>query len=149
MIKVEDLRVGDLVRVREMKICRIIPEDVAYKVINIASVDNIIENGVAYLHLVKFEQRHIEWPMSCDGLLPIPLTLEILEKNGWKDILYQKLPWTYYCKENCKVQIGYSCESDKNPFSVVKGRIGLKRINYVHELQHILWALGEDANLTI
>jgi hypothetical protein len=150
MIKAEDLRIGDLVRVREMKICRFIPEDVAYKVTQINSEDLLINNRSSVcLYLTNPKQKQTEWPMSCWSLLPIPLTLEILEKNGYKDILYQKLPWTYYRKENSKVQVGYNCESDKNPFSVVKGRVGLKRVNYVHELQHILWALGEDANLKI
>ena len=86
MIKAEDLRIGDLVRVRKMKFCRfIIPEDVAYKVTQIISKDSLINNRSSVcLCLTNPKQNQTEYPMSCGSLLPIPLTPEILERNGFE-----------------------------------------------------------------
>ena len=145
MIKAEDLRIGDLVIVNEN--CSL-EQGTIGKVSEVRSTPLYKENEGS-IGLKPISNDRWPWGVLCRNIDPIPLTPEILEKNGYKDILYQKLPWTYYRKENSKVQVGYNCESDKNPFSVVKGRVGLKRVNYVHELQHILWALGLDANLKI
>lgn len=79
-------------------------------------------------------------------LKPITLTKEILEKNGW---IYSQPynDWTY--------SIG-----DVKEFCIYEGGRGfiikqsnsitdLHTIAWVHELQHILWALGVDDNMTI
>ena len=79
-------------------------------------------------------------------LRPVPLTKEILEKNGWE---YSRPynDWTY--------SIG-----DMEEFCIYEGGRGfiikqcrslndLHTIAYVHELQHILWALGADDDMTI
>lgn len=85
MIKAEDLRIGDLVRVREMKICRFIPEDVAYKVTQINSEDLLINNRSSVcLYLTNPKQKQTEWPMSCWSLLPIPLLLKSLRRMDGK-----------------------------------------------------------------
>jgi hypothetical protein len=72
---------------------------------------------------------------------PIPLTREILDKNrgSWQNRIslspsYEEgsgmVDWT--------VGIG-------NPYWTIDIRI----IHYVHELQHIIWALGMDDNLKL
>lgn len=82
-------------------------------------------------------------------LEPIPLTKEILEKNGWKLIEGE------YTKDDCKV-----CEclyliqnhfsfSTFDSWTVIVGDSYIGTIYYLHELQHILWMLREDDNLTI
>ena len=53
----------------------------------------------------------------------------------------------YYHEDNC-INIQYYPKYDS--FSAFYDEDSeLCEIKYVHELQHILWALGEDANLTI
>lgn len=79
-------------------------------------------------------------------LKPVPLTKEILEKNGW-EYSQPYNDWTY--------SIG-----DVREFCLYEGGRGfiikqcnsitdLHTIAYVHELQHILWALGVDDNMTV
>lgn len=81
-------------------------------------------------------------------LKPVPLTKEILEKNGW-----------VYNKRECEYRLEhlslepYNSKDGKECF-VVFARLGNDALNihdikFVHELQHILWALGVDDNMTI
>ena len=78
-------------------------------------------------------------------LMPVPLTKEILEKNGW-EYSQPYNDWVY--------SIG-----DVEEFCIYEGGRGfiikqcrslndLHTIAYVHELQHILWALGADDDMT-
>lgn len=81
-------------------------------------------------------------PLSyLEEISPIPLTKEILDKNrgSWQNRIslspsYEEgsgmVDWT--------VGIG-------NPYWTIDIRI----IHYVHELQHIIWALGMDDNLKL
>lgn len=156
MIKAEDLRIGDLVRVREKKTCRFIPEDVAYKVTQINPNKNLLINNRSSvcLCLANPKQKQTEWPMSCGSLLPIPLTPKILEKNkfevGYPENIYNKFigPMRglirFLSIENKHTEWKVFIKYSSLDFQVL-----LRSVNYVHELQHILWALGEDANLKI
>lgn len=77
-----------------------------------------------------------------EKLEPIPLTDEMLEKNGW---------------EKCDDGIGYHIEDlllipAHGQFEIyIHGRkhVWLRNVTYVHELQHILWALGIDDDLKL
>lgn len=145
MIKAEDLRIGDLVIVNEN--CSL-EQGTIGKVSEVRSTPLYKENeGSIGLKPISNDR----WPYGvlCRNIDPIPLTPEILKKNGWKRISHKGLPWALFRKKGCSVRIAYDSDDDKVPFSVGKGIQELKNINYVHELQHILWALGEDANLKI
>lgn len=83
------------------------------------------------------------WPFSDELLEPIPLTGEILKKNDnscWMGVISvcpagrnDELGLTDW-----KVYVG-------NPRTNLEVRI----IHFVHELQHIIWALGVDDNLRL
>lgn len=75
---------------------------------------------------------------------PIPLTPKILEKNGWKR---DKLVSYIYGYEAHNIEVICTPNSEW-VYVTFKGET-IHRIKYVHELQHILWALGLDANLKI
>lgn len=75
---------------------------------------------------------------------PIPLTPKILEKNGWKR---DKLVAYIYGHEAHNIEVICTPNSEW-VYVTFKGET-IHRIKYVHELQHILWALGLDANLKI
>lgn len=71
-----------------------------------------------------------------DWVKPIPLTYEILEKNGWKETQY----WHEYQDGNNSIQ---ACLPD------MRGRInGIEvehfRCEYVHQYQHLLRLCGLD-----
>lgn len=146
MIKAEDLRIGDLVRVRKMKFFSfIIPEDVAYKVTQIISKDSLINNRSSVcLCLTNPKQNQTEYPTTCESLLPIPLTPEILEKNGWER---DKLVSYIYGHKAHFIEV--ICTPNREWMYVTFKGENIHRIKYVHELQHILWALGLDAELKV
>ena len=70
-------------------------------------------------------------------IIPIPLTYEILKKNGWKDAEF----WCEYQANETTIQ---SCLPD------MRGRInGIEiehfKCEYVHQYQHLLRLCGLDA----
>ncbi len=75
---------------------------------------------------------------------PIPLTKEIIEKNGWKFVSSE----IWYKFKNSDIEINL-WNSKNGKWAVhIQGNF-VVMIHYVHELQHILWALGLYDNLEI
>ena len=77
------------------------------------------------------------------NLTPIPLTEEILEKNGWK---------VGILKTGRQCYIGgwlYLSQTDEKHWQFGHGDHCLTAIKHIHELQHLLWALGIDDDLKI
>ena len=79
-------------------------------------------------------------------IAPVPLTTEILEKNGWvKDYCignedrYAKYDFLYisYYRNNNTTKL------------FVKGLTLLSNIKYVHQLQHLLFGLGLPMDLKV
>lgn len=146
MIKAEDLRIGDLVIVNEN--CSL-EQGTIGKVSEVRSTPLYKENeGSIGLKPISNDR----WPYGvlCRNIDPIPLTPEILEKNGWKK---RKEGWYFMMISRymyLSVEFGY-----ENGIRVFLKRttdglyVKLNIANNVHELQHILWALGKDANLKI
>lgn len=68
--------------------------------------------------------------------VPIPLTSEILEKNGWKETEY----WHEYKDGNTIIQYSLS-----NIWGIINGvEIEHFKCEYVHQLQHLLHLCGLD-----
>ena len=80
-------------------------------------------------------------------LYPIPLTSEILEKNGWKDDGYDwyRLPtkraYLYITKDITTLGEFLVC--------VGLDRHNLASINFVHQLQHILFSLNINHKMEV
>lgn len=123
MIKAEDLRIGDLVRYGK----------------DIITILATHADG-----LVCFADGKDQICVEHVLLEPIPLTPEILEKNGWKR---DKLVPYIYGHEAHYIEV--ICTPNSEWVYVTFKGDTIHRIKYVHELQHILWALGKDANLKI
>ena len=144
MISIKDLRIGDLVKtttrnpiLEKGSICKVVLID--------ALINSIIVQKSDVDFCIGLVKEEIEG---------IPLTPEILEKNGWnkrhdptsscdiyskgKDAFYVSLEQSIY-----KKQEGFELVVADSTY-----RFGNK-LQYVHQLQHILWALGEDAKLII
>ena len=146
MIKAEDLRIGDLVIVNEN--CSL-EQGTIGKVSEVRSTPLYKENeGSIGLKPISNDR----WPYGvlCRNIDPIPLTPEILEKNGWKK---RTEGWYFMMISKymyLSVEFGY-----ENGIRVFLKRttnglyVKLNVANNVHELQHILWALGLDSNLKI
>lgn len=80
----------------------------------------------------------------------IRLTGELLEKNGFKEEQHQKegtSEWYDYYHYDLGINIVY--EVEENKFAAYLDGKKLREIQHVHELQHILWALGLNAELKV
>ncbi len=140
MIKAEDLRIGDLVKINEN--CSLKEGVISY-------ITEIRTRGIFEKEdNVKLKHFDSDWEFGvwCCNIDPIPLTPEILEKNGFEmredAVVYAKTRLGLKPLGNNK---GYQVGLGSLRFLFVKARV----VKYVHELQHILWALGENANLKI
>ena len=137
MIHQKDLRLGDLVQITVD-----LPE---YKQGDIFVVIDISE---VYIGLRSPSESDCGPDMYTirDHIEGIHLTPEILEKNGFEmregTVVYMKNRLSLKPLEDEK---GYKVGLGSLRFLYVKVKI----VKYVHEFQHILWALGEDANLKI
>ena len=145
MIKAEDLRIGDLVIVN--KIGCMVPKGTMCKVVAIDSEKSFEEmnlKGCATLIELEVNYCNISFGIWCKYISPIPLTPELLEKNEWKR---DKLVSYIYGHEAHNIEVICTPNSEW-VYVTFKGET-IHRIKYVHELQHILWALGLDANLKV
>ena len=153
MINAEDLRIGDIVRVSR---------DCAFPKGTMCAVTEIhpdkefgYKKGVVSLSAIN-DNDDGPWGTWCCNIEGIPVTPEILNKNGFKEETVGK----YYTRSiDNKKTWGLA-----RYLAVVRERGGwvvfikhdglcdqafLREIRHVHELQHILWVLGLDAELKI
>lgn len=133
---------GDLVMVKESALQ--FAKDKIFKVISSLSG--------GFIKVVMLNDSSTTYSISNNAIRPIPLTTEILEKNGWEFMghqvdfggflfdIYSKrdiLPYLYY----------YYATKD---FSVsICGEIALPDMKYVHELQHLLFGLGINHEMEV
>ena len=101
-----------------------------YTIVNFE--ENFLHNKICYA-LISTNSTKTTFVADRD-ILPIPLTPEILEKNGWKK-LYEK-----FFEKNVN-DIRLTIELSEN-FYVAINRIFIMEIHYIHELQHLLFGLG-------
>jgi hypothetical protein len=135
-MKANELMIGDWVKFKN--------SDLAHRVIAIAGKS------------IKVDKTH--W-YSANIFDPIPLTLEILEKNGFKkfDFLHiegQYYQWTWW--ENTLISVTLWCRELNNN---TKDGLMLKietlnfslclKVNCVHELQHALRLCGIEKEIII
>lgn len=90
-------------------------------------------------------------------IVPVPLTWEILEKNGWKFYeLHEKIWWngdeSWISYNNItKTDINLRFYTDGNFFlpCLKDKEISGNSIKYVHELQHLLFGLGINSEMEV
>lgn len=96
---------------------------------------NIIQN-----YDVMFPNGNI-YKYEAESLKEIPLTPEILEKNGWK-----KDDATWILK---KGNISIFILLDDETYAVYLLGVRVLEFHFVHELQHLLFGLGVDNNMEV
>lgn len=140
MIKAEDLRIGDIVRINENDS---IKNGLIGKVTDIDSLREYKEKKGA-ITLNTIEDDGWYWGIWCCDIEPIPLTPELLEKNGWER---EELVAYIYGHDAHNIKV--ICTPNNEWMYVTFKGDTIHRIKYAHELQHILWTLGLNANLKI
>lgn len=95
-----------------------------------------------------------------DAIAPIPLTPEILEKNGWKrEVMSRGVKnshWVYtkpdieeYGYFPIYIEKGIGDEFDVYPFTDNQVCTQIAYIKYVHQLQHLLFGLGLNSEMEV
>lgn len=98
--------------------------------------------------------------VSDRDILPIPLTTEILEKNGWEkkvmSIGVKNSHWVYtkpdieeYGYFPIFIEKGIGDEFDVYPFTDNNICKPIAYIKYVHQLQHLLFGLGINHEMEV
>ena len=113
---------GDLVKESALQFAK----DKIFKVISSLSG--------GFLKVVMLNDSSTTYSISNNAIRPIPLTPEILEKNGWEK-LYEK-----FFEKNVN-NIRLTIELSENIYVAIN-RIFIMEIHYIHELQHLLFGLG-------
>lgn len=147
MIKPEDLRIGDLVRVSHD--CAF-PKGTRCIVTDIRPEKALKDKkGIVSLSAI-YDDDDGPWGAWCCYIEGIPLTPELLEKNGFKEEQHQKegtSEWYDFYHYDLGINIVY--EVEENKFAAYLDGKKLREIQCAHELQHILWALGLNAELKV
>lgn len=147
MIKPEDLRIGDLVRTN--RDCAF-PKGTRCVVTDIRPEKALKDKkGVVSLSAINDDDDG-PWGAWCCYIEGIPLTPELLEKNGFKEEQHQKegtSEWYDYYHYSLGINVVY--EVEENKFAAYLDGKKLREIQCAHELQHILWALGLNAELKV
>lgn len=114
---------------------------------DIVMYKNRIHTIIDTLGLNNYELSYIRHPVNRAELSGVPLTSEILEKNGWKDDGYDwyRLPtkraYLYITKDITTLGEFLVC--------VGLDRHNLASINFVHQLQHLLFGLGLNSEMEV
>lgn len=134
---------GDLVMVKESALQ--FAKDKIFKVISSLSG--------GFLKVVMLNDSSTTYSISNNAIRPIPLTPEILEKNGWErkvmsrgiknsHLVYTKPDIEEYGYFPIYIEKGIGKEFDVYPFTYNNVCTQIAYIKYVHELQHLLFGLG-------
>lgn len=110
-----------------------------YTIVNFE--ENFLYNKICYA-LISTNSTKTAFVADRD-ILPIPLTPEIIEKNAWKPINGK-----YALKFKNANYLVLEFTED-GIYTYINENTMLFTIKYVHELQHLLYALHKDSNLKI
>lgn len=81
-------------------------------------------------------------------LYPIPLTPEILEKNGWDKDEECSFKTQLYYKKKLGVKTIFVIVREEGSI-VVCDKVRLRIIKYIHELQHLLFGLDLNSDMNL
>lgn len=100
-------------------------------------------------YVLNCQKKPLEDVVHHTDLMPIPITPEILDKNEWET----QNGWYYFldvCKEfPASVNIDFYHKSDNEKLIAKVNNEGLVEIEFVHQLQHLLFGLGLPMDLKV
>ena len=127
-----------------------------YTIVNFE--ENFLHNKICYA-LISTNSTKTALVADRD-ILPIPLTTEILEKNGWaKEVMSRGIKnshWIYkkpdieeYGYFPIYIEKGIGDEFDVYPFTGNHVCTQIAYIKYVHQLQNLLFGLGLNSEMEV
>lgn len=134
-----------------------IPGDIVYN--HKKEIIRITSSYLKGTKLFYYRDGNYGWIRE-DAIKPIPLTYEILEKNGWKKEVMSrgvKNSHRVYTKPDIKeygyfpiyIEKGIGDEFDVYPFTGNNVCTQIAYIKYVHQLQHLLFGLGINHEMEV
>lgn len=133
---------GDLVMVKDSALQ--FAKDKIFKVISSLSG--------GFLNVVMLNDSSTTYSISNNAIRPIPLTQDILEKNGWDFIGYKMdfsgSMFNIYSKHDILPDL-YYYYATKDFLVSICGKVALSNMKYVHELQHLLFGLGLNSEMEV
>ena len=155
-LKVTDLMVADLIQLKEKNGKKLVG---AFRVVAIGNtyiggvISDFVENGIVSISYIEEEKRVYQTEVC--NIEPIPLTPEILEKNGFERDECITLYYDYIGVDdrvilnNNKAYINSVNEwivyIDSEDYSTIASC----ELTYVHELQHILRLCKIDKEIVV
>jgi hypothetical protein len=149
-MKAEDLMIGDWVKTNPS--CGKLACDIKSSIARVSEIGFSTSDGM-YVSFVGIKGRYYD-----DEIEPIPLTVEILEKNGCKKWTWHNYPHenvaTYAIGDGIQVEVtkkdGFwlvdNC-SDSGDYGYESNWIA--NVNYVHKLQHLIRDLEIEKEINI
>ena len=148
---------GDLVK------SKLVPADVVCRIISIDQERRFVGRKGMLVGAASIEgfdvdsSRYVCRGIFFNEIIPIPLTSEILKKNGWKTTGREKdneFGFTYYPfrKKGCFIGLNFYPKIEGQLMCVmlvVNGRELDYGFNYVHQLQHLLFGLGLNHKIKV
>lgn len=115
---------------------------------DIVMYDNKIHTIMDTLGVNNYELSYVEHPVHQLELSGVPVTPEILEKNGWeKDEEASFKTQLYYRKKSISKFIAIIIRKDT--LRIVYNSECLNIIQYIHELQHLLFGLNLNHEIEV
>ena len=127
-----------------------IPGDLVYN--HKGEVIRITSSYLKGTRLFYYKTDEIGGSIGCileEALKPIPLTPEILEKNGWKKKMY--CDWCHYLPIEGNILYLSKGIGIDGAFSVGvgQGMSYIASISFVHQLQHLLFSLNINYEMEV
>ena len=115
---------------------------------DIVMYNNKIHTIMDSLGVNNYELSCVKHPVHQLELSGVPITPEILEKNGWeKDEEASFKTQLYYSAKGMNRSIVIIIRKDT--LRIVYNCICLKIIQYIHELQHLLYGLDHNHEMEV
>ena len=96
-----------------------------------------------FVKVVMLNDSSTTYSISNNAIRPIPLTPEILEKNGWK---YINGKYALKIKNANYVVLEFT---EDGIYTYINENTMLFTIKYIHELQHLLFGLGLNSEMEV
>ena len=94
------------------------------------------------------QKRSVYCLVDVEEIKPIPITVEILEKNGWEKDEEASFKTQLYYRKKVGVRTIYVIIKEETS-RVIYNSTCLRIIQYYHELQHLLFGLGLNSEMEV
>ena len=115
---------------------------------DVVMYDNKIHTIMDILGVNNYELSYIEHPVNQLELSGVPITPEILEKNGWEKDEEASFKTQLYYRKKVGVRTIFVIIKEETS-RIVYNNTCLRIIQYYHELQHLLFGLGLKSEMEV